>query len=96
MSESTETLVHTAGDREAQDGLEQYDLTYVARIADPERTLYTAFELGEAKRFLGRRPRQLPGVFLFKNGETEGEFRPRAQRPPGLRIPPVRRSARTP
>jgi len=39
------TLVHMAGDREAHTFIARYGLADVARVSDPERQLYRAFEL---------------------------------------------------
>jgi hypothetical protein len=70
-------LVHMAGDPDQ--ALRPHDLSYVARIADPERKLYRRFGLEERPRLL-RDPEQLPGVFLLEDGEVraklEAEKRP--------------------
>ncbi|MHC4938103.1 MAG: hypothetical protein ACYTHK_03950 [Planctomycetota bacterium] len=66
-------LVHQESDAGA--ALAVHDLQYVARIADPDRTLYRHFQLGEAKRLLGSR-RQLPGLVWLERGEVAAIERP--------------------
>jgi hypothetical protein len=55
--------------------LASFDLTYVARIEDPERKLYKHFGLASGPRGLLRRESQEPGVFLVRNGEVLRESR---------------------
>jgi peroxiredoxin len=65
--------VHMARDDEAHAALAPHDLQYVARIADPERTLYAHFGLGQTKPRLFGRPRQLPGTVLLRDGAPTPE-----------------------
>ncbi len=60
---------------DAAGALEPFDLAYVARIADPERTLYAHFGLGSSRRGLLRRETQDTGAFLLRNGEIVRESR---------------------
>ena len=60
-------LVHMGSDDEARAALEPRDLHYLARIADPDRTLYRELGVGETTpgkfaRTFGARPAQKGGV----------------------------------
>jgi len=68
-------LVHTGTDGEAGAVFAGYDLSYVARVADPDRALYRHFELGTKKRLLGKE-RQLPGIVWLDGGEVRRVERP--------------------
>jgi len=55
--------------------LAQLDLAYVARVHDPDRTLYAHFGLGSSRRGLLRRESQDAGAFLLRDGEIVREGR---------------------
>lgn len=72
-------LVHMEGNDAARASLDRHDLWYVARVADPQREIYAALGLTRSRRLWGG-PRQLPGVFVFEQGEVAREFRPESER----------------
>lgn len=93
-------LVHPGGEENAASLFGRYQLNDVPRVADPELTLYDAFELKRGsvsqiagpgiwwkgfkttilRGFLPGKPdgdvKQLPGTFLYHNGEILRAHRP--------------------